>query len=45
MSVLLNEESEFEKQGVRFKIINEDMYENVKDFYWKHFIPEEPMTR
>ena len=45
MSVSNSEESEFEKQGVEFKIITEEMYEDVKNFYWKHFIPEEPMTR
>ena len=45
MSVLVNEDSEFEKQGVQFKIITEDMYEAIKDFYWKHFIPDEPISR
>ena len=33
MSALINKESEFEKQGVTFKIITQDMYEAVKDFY------------
>ena len=32
MSVLNNEDSEFEKQGVRFKIITEDMYNAEKEF-------------
>ena len=45
MSVLIKEDSQFEKQGVRFKIITEDMYKAVKDFYWEHFIPDEPISR
>ena len=45
MSVLNNKDSEFEKQGVRFKIITEDMYDAAKEFYWKHFIPDEPISR
>ena len=45
MSALVDKESEFEKQGVRFVVINEDMYEAVKDFYWEHFIPDEPVSR
>ena len=45
MSVLINEDSEFEKQGVKFKVITEDMYEAVKDFYWQYYVPEEPISR
>lgn len=45
MSALVDEESEFEKQGIKFVIIKDDMYEAVKDFYWEHFIPDEPCSR
>jgi len=45
MSALINKESEFEKQGVTFKIITADMYEAVKDFYWEHYVPAEPISR
>ena len=45
MSALVDEESEFEKLGVKFLIIKEDMYDAVKDFYWEHFIPDEPVSR
>ena len=37
--------SVFEKQGVQFKIINEDMFQDVKDFVHKHFFPDEPVMR
>ena len=36
---------EFEKNGVQFKIITEDMYEQVADFMWANFFPDEPVSR
>ena len=40
-----NQENEFEKQGVEFKIITEDMFEDVKTFMWENFFPDEPVSR
>jgi len=38
-------ENEFEKQGIQFKIIEPDMFEEVLDFMWEHFMPDEPIGR
>ena len=38
-------DNEFEKQGVTFKIITEDMFEDVKTFMWENFFPDEPISR
>ena len=35
----------FEEQGVQFKVISPDMYEDVMDFLWTHFFPAEPLSR
>ena len=37
--------SVFEEQGIEFKVITPDMYEDVLDFLWTHFFPEEPLCR
>ena len=38
-------DNEFEKMGVRFKIITEDMYPQVAEFMYKNFFPDEPVSR
>ena len=38
-------DNEFEKQGVEFKIITEDIFEDVKTFMWENFFPDEPISR
>ena len=38
-------ENEFERQGITFKTITEDMFPTVVEFMWKHFFPEEPLNR
>ena len=38
-------ENEFEKQGVKFKVITEDMYDAAIDFINEHFCPDEPIQR
>ena len=38
-------DNEFEKQGISFKIITEDMFDDVKDFMWENFFPDEPISR
>jgi hypothetical protein len=38
-------ENFFEKQGLQFKIITEDMIPSVCDFIWKNFFPDEPISR
>jgi len=38
-------ENEFEKQGIQFKIIEPDMFQEVLEFMWKHFMPDEPIGR
>ena len=45
MSLKAKPDNEFEKQGVTFKIITEDMFEDVKDFMWENFFPDEPISR
>ena len=35
----------FEKQGVQFKVISPDMYEDVLDFLATHFFPAAPVFR
>ena len=35
----------FEEQGVQFKVISPDMYEDVMNFLWTHFFPAEPLSR
>ena len=40
-----DQENEFEKQGVTFKIITDDMAPQVTDFMWKNFFPNEPTNR
>jgi len=45
MSLEPNPNSVFEKQGVQFKIITEDMFQDVKDFMHTHFLPDEPVMR
>ena len=35
----------YEDQGVVFKVISPDMYEEVMDFLWTHFFPAEPISR
>merc|ERR1711874_303921 len=37
--------SSFEEQGVKFKVISPDLYEDVMDFMWTHFFPDEPLSR
>ena len=37
--------SSFEEQGVQFKTISPDMYEDVMDFLWTHFFPAAPVCR
>ena len=37
--------SVFEEQGIEFKVITPDMYEDVLDFLWTHFFPAEPVSR
>ena len=44
-SVVPDPNNEFEKQGVQFKIITEEMYPQVADFMWKNFFPDEPISR
>ena len=36
---------DFQEQGVTFKVISPDMHQDVMDFLWAHFFPEEPLTR
>ena len=38
-------ENVFEKQGIQFKIIDNEMIPAVLDFMWEHFIPDEPISR
>ena len=38
-------ENTFEKQGIQFKIITNDMYLAVLDFMWANFYPDEPINR
>ena len=38
-------ENEFEKLGIQFKIIEPDMFAEVLDFMWEHFMPDEPIGR
>ena len=38
-------DNEFEKMGVRFKIITEDMYPKVADFMYQNYFPDEPIFR
>ena len=38
-------ETTFEKQGIQFKIIDEDMMVPVCDFMWEYFFPDEPVCR
>ena len=38
-------ENIFEKQGIQFKIITEDMGLSVCDFMWENFFPDEPISR
>eukprot|EP00091_Calanus_sinicus_P002918 TRINITY_DN13048_c0_g1_i1.p1 TRINITY_DN13048_c0_g1~~TRINITY_DN13048_c0_g1_i1.p1 ORF type:complete len:145 (-),score=51.89 TRINITY_DN13048_c0_g1_i1:61-447(-) len=38
-------ENIFEKQGIKFKIITEDMGDSVCDFMWENFFPDEPISR
>ena len=38
-------DNEFEKQGVTFKLITEEMYKDVQDFMWENFFPDEPVSR
>lgn len=45
MSLHPQPDSEFERQGVTFKIITTDMYPQVADFMWTHFFPDEPIGR
>merc|ERR1711892_392762 len=40
-----NMENVFEKQGIQFKIIDNEMIPPVLDFMWEHFIPYEPISR
>ena len=44
-SVSPDPNNEFEKQGVQFKIITEEMSPQVADFMWKNFFPDEPISR
>ena len=37
--------SQYEEQGVQFKVISPDMYPDVMDFLWTHFFPAEPLCR
>ena len=37
--------SQYEEQGVQFKVISPDMYEDVMDFLWTHFFPVAPVSR
>ena len=37
--------SVFEEQGIQFKVITPDMYEDVMDFLWTHLFPSEPISR
>ena len=39
------QDNEFEEKGIEFKIISEDMFENVKTFMWENFFPDEPVSR
>ena len=38
-------ETSFEKQGIQFKIIDEDLMVSVCDFMWEYFFPDEPVAR
>ena len=44
-SVSPDPNNEFEKQGVKFKIITEEMAPQVADFMWTNFFPDEPISR
>ena len=44
-SVVPDPNNEFEKQGVNFKIITEEMAAQVVEFMWKNFFPDEPISR
>ena len=35
----------YEEQGIQFKVISPDMYEDVMDFLWTHFFPVAPVFR
>ena len=45
MAVAPDKETEFEKMGIQFKVITEDMYQQVADFMWENFFPDEPVCR
>ena len=45
MAVAPDKETEFEKMGIQFKVITEDMYPQVADFMWENFFPDEPVCR
>eukprot|EP00092_Neocalanus_flemingeri_P035895 GFUD01039082.1.p1 GENE.GFUD01039082.1~~GFUD01039082.1.p1 ORF type:complete len:248 (+),score=49.66 GFUD01039082.1:47-745(+) len=38
-------ENIFEKQGIQFKIITNEMIPSVVDFMWENFFPDEPINR
>ena len=37
--------SMYEDQGIVFKVITPEMYDDVMDFLWANFFPEEPLMR
>jgi len=39
------DDEEWKRKGVEFKVVTEDMAEDVKLFLWKHFFPDEPISR
>ena len=45
MSTEWSKGATFEEQGVQFKVISPEMYEDVMDFMWTHFFPDEPLSR
>ena len=38
-------ETTFEKQGIQFKIIDEDLMDPVCNFMWEYFFPDDPVCR
>jgi len=38
-------QDKWEEQGVTFVIIEEKMFDNVIDFMWENFFPDEPLSR
>ena len=38
-------DNEFEKMGVRFKIITKDMYPKGAEFMYQNYFPDEPLFR